>query len=237
MAIFMMLLSLPSRSVEIMHLTCDTRGALSIRASATSSTGGVFGVVVPLANINSNATFYLPSFGGMRAGQTANPSLRTYGGAPFFEAPVMAAESGRGSVALWCEDEQFYRYFTFFNWSGKSFAFGFEHLNLMPFEPHKEISSATWKLDVSDGGWMAAMTPYREWYQNLFAEEIKIRDSVDWADKIQVIIDDFVFDRKKIEQLAESFSPETVMLHQWTARKEGRSGSQSLCAKQVNALW
>jgi hypothetical protein len=63
---------------EMLTITAssDKRGALNYKATATSVQGGVFGVVVPLANINSNAIFYLPSFGGMRLRAAPEPWLR-----------------------------------------------------------------------------------------------------------------------------------------------------------------
>ncbi len=196
----------------------DDAGALVFRASATSPTGGVFGVTVPLVNLLPGARFHFPSFGGMRFTAGGNPVLKTFGQAPFFEAPVMAAEIGRGSLALWKEDTQFHSYFTFFNWTGKSFGFAFEHLNLMPFEPHSRVDSADWKLDVTDGGWMQALAPYKKWYAGHFARELKVRDAVAWADRIGVVIDAFNANREVLDRVASLFPPESVLMHEWNAR-------------------
>ena len=124
----------------------------------------------------------------MRFDSSMGTYLRPFGTAPFYEAPIMAAEIGRGSLALWKEDAQFHPYFTFFTWTGKSFSFTFEHLNLMPVESHLRVDSVDWKLDVTDGGWMKAMAPYKRWYAKHFAPELKIRDSVAWADRIGVVM-------------------------------------------------
>ncbi len=196
----------------------DANGALVFRASAISSTGGVFSVSVPLVNLIPASRFFLPHFGGMMFDAKIKPALRSFGEAPFYEAPIMAAECGQGSVALWKEDDQFHPSFTYFSWSGKSFAFAFEHLNLMPFEPHTRADSVGWKLDVFDGGWMKAMAPYKRWYTNYFAQELKIRDAVGWADRIRVVIDDLSPNKAILERVTALFPPETILRHEWNGR-------------------
>ncbi|MDD2600465.1 MAG: DUF6259 domain-containing protein [Kiritimatiellae bacterium] len=210
-------LRFPEETLRIEAET-DANGALVFRASATSPTGGVFGVTVPLVNLRPAARFFLPSFGGMMFDANIKPALRTFGEAPFNEAPAMAVECGRGSLALWKEDGEFYPYFTYFSWSGKSFAFAFEHLNLMPFDSHKRVDSVSWRLDVTDGGWIKALTPYKRWYAAHFAQELKIREGVDWADKIRVVIDDLDPKTNVLERVTTLFPPETILRHEWNAR-------------------
>lgn len=193
-------------------------GAMSFKASAYFPGGGLFGVLVPVANILPDAVFYLPHFGGMRFDRNIEPALRPYGGAPFYEAPVMALETPGGSVGLWTENVH-NPYQVFFNWNGRSFSFSYQHKNLTPFEPHREIDSVVWKLDVfSGGGWMTAMRPFKDWYWDHFAREIAIRDSVEWAKDIMVVVDRFPQEQSVYQAVAETFDPGTVMFHFWDAR-------------------
>lgn len=193
-------------------------GALCFSASAYFPEGGVYGVQVPVTNINAESTFYMPHFGGMVFDRNMEPGLRPLSGAPFYEAPVVAFETEGGSIGLWTENVH-HPYHVYFNWSGRSFSFAFEHNNLTPYESHQGIDSTIWKLDVfTGGGWTNAMDPFRQWYAGEFAEELAIRDSVEWADNIKVVIDRFSHDHSTYKEVLEKFDPETVMFHFWNAR-------------------
>jgi len=204
----------------------DSNGALTVQTSGTSKDPGVFGAVTPLINISPEAKFILPHFGGMefvsRGGDGAmiKPSLKTFNTAPFYEAPIMAMEMKESSVGMWFENSTFRNYQVFFNFSGKTFSFSFELHNLMPVEKHKDIAGGTVKLDCFPGGdWKAAMTPYRDWYENHFKDEIKVRDAVKWARDINVIMDLSATDTDTLSKVAGAFPKEAVMFHNWYARK------------------
>ena len=194
-------------------------GHLCFRASGHSAAAGVYGVQVPLVNLHADHAFYVPSFGGVRYDQAMRPALTTLGGSPFWEAPVVGVEGRIGSLAVWTQDDQFRPNFCFLNWTGKTFSLAIEHLNLMPFEPHTDVRSVTWYLDVFDGGWVDAMSPYRDWYARLFADEIAARAAVSWADRIRVVIDHWEKDDpENLKTIASLFDPETVLFHEWNAR-------------------
>ncbi|MFA6568598.1 MAG: DUF6259 domain-containing protein [Victivallales bacterium] len=199
----------------------DAQGALTVQTRGTSKEPGVFGAVTPLINISADAKFILPHFGGMEFDRnTQKPALMPFGGAPFYEAPVMALEMPQSSVGMWVERDEFRNYYVFFNYSGKSFSFSFELSNLMPFEQHKTIEAETVKLDCFAGGdWKTALTPYRDWYRNYFKDEIKVRDAVKWAHDINVVVDPGSYDAKALSRVAELFPKEAVMFHDWNARK------------------
>jgi hypothetical protein len=199
---------------EIDRLT----GQLLFRATGTSPTGGVAGLQVPLTNLHSEHRLYVPSFGGLYYDRTMDPALVSLGGAPFWEAPVVGIESPRGSLGLWVEDPRFRPHFAFLGFSGNCFSAAIESLNLMPFEKLTQANSFTWRLDAFAGGWIDAMTPFRNWYARHFAPELKARASVAWADKIRVIVDHCEDTEEIYRQLADLFGPETVLLHDWNAR-------------------
>jgi hypothetical protein len=144
---------------------------------------------VPLVHLHAEHRLYVPSFGGLFYDRTTAPALISLGGAPFWEAPVMALEGPRGSLGLWVEDGEFRPHFAFLSYDGRSFSASIEYLNWMPFEDLKQASSFVWRLDAFAGGWVEAMTPYRNWYAQQFAPERKLRAATQWADKIRVVID------------------------------------------------
>ena len=207
----------PQESLTV-ECTVDGAGQLLIRATAQSDTAGVYGVQAPVANLHPDHRFYVASFGGVMYDKTNRPGLITLGGAPFWEAAVIAAEGKQGSLCLWAEDATFRPNFCFLNWSGKSFSAALEGLNLIPYEPQTKVESVTWHLDVCGGGWVDAMTPYRQWYARAFAPEMKTRAATTWADKIRVIVDHVAGGEETYRALAATFDPETVLLHNWNAR-------------------
>ncbi len=213
----------PAEKLSVKVRVSD-RGETLVQAWGESPEGGVYGVQVPVANLHPEHRVYSASFGGMVYENTMAPALRTLAGAPFIEAPVLAVEGREGTLGLWTEDERFNPWFCFINWSGTSWSVAFEHQNLMPFEPHRAVESVTWHLDVFDGGWVDAMAPYRDWYRELFAEEFAIRDSVEWAERIQIIVDAVSENKDTYDALAATFDPETILIHEWNARKPSFSG-------------
>ncbi|MGD9497286.1 MAG: hypothetical protein AB7Y46_13385 [Armatimonadota bacterium] len=208
----------PAESLSVEFWVEPDTGSLAWRAWGSSDTGGVYGVQVPIANLHPDHLLYLDSFSGLRYDAQMPPALVTLGGAPFLEAPVIAMEGREDTLGLWVEDEQFHPYFCYLNWSGTSFGVALEHLNLMPFEELTDVASVTWRLDAFPGGWVDAMTPYKRWYASVFADEMRVRDAVAWADRIRVVLDVFSKDIATYDQLAATFDPETVLLHEWNAR-------------------
>lgn len=209
-------------------------GETLVQAWGESPEAGIYGVQVPVANLHRDHRVYSASFGGMMYENTMAPALRSLAGAPFIEAPVLAMEGREGTIGLWIADERFRPWFCFINWSGDSWSVALEHLNYMPFEPHTSTESVVWHLDSFDGGWVDAMTPYRDWYRDLFAEEIAIRDGVEWANKIQIIVDSVAENAETYEALAATFDPETILIHEWNAREPSFSGELPMMEPKEN---
>ena len=209
----------PEEALEVAVWEEPETGRLCFRATGRSAAAGVYGVQVPLANLHGAHALYVPSFGGVMYDRDMRPGLTTLGGSPFWEAPVVGVEGRKGSLAVWTQDAHFHPNFCFLNWSGKTFSLAIEHLNLMPFEPHTEVRSVTWYVDVFRGGWVDAMTPYRDWYARLFAKEIAARSAVSWANRIRVVIDHWnKGDPAHLRAIANVFDPETVIFQEWNAR-------------------
>ena len=198
-------------------------GHVAFKASAASPERGVFGVQVPIANLHADHDFIIPSFSGIMVNRRMTTGLKTFDGLRnFLEARVVGIKGRDGSVGLWAQDDLFYNHYLFFHWSGRAFSLAFEHLNLMPIEDHDRPESVVYYLDVFDGGWVDAMTPYRDWYRERFAEEMKLRASTEWADRIRIIIDSFAKDDSEmLARVAEMFEPDTVLFHEWNARAPG----------------
>ena len=208
----------PEESLQINAGVDPETGALILKASGYSPAGGVFGIQIPVVNVSGESRMFIPHFGGMMFDKSIRQGLVPLGGAPFIEAPVVAFETKAGSFSVWKEDPEFHPYYVFYSWNGKNFFFAFEHLNLMPFEDKKSIKSAAFRIDVFDGNWKSAMTPYKKWHEEFFQKELKIRNSMEWANRIRVVIDNFDCSPKTLRKAAELFDPETVMFHFWNAR-------------------
>jgi hypothetical protein len=193
-------------------------GQLLLRATGGSPDGGVYGLQAPLVNLHADHAFHVASFGGVRYDSSGRPGLITLGGVPFWEAPVVAVEGRQSSLGLWVEDERFLTSFYFMNWTGRSFSVAVESIGPMPFEALTAAESVTWRLDSFAGGWVEAMTPYRDWYARTFAPELAQRAAVKWADRIRVIVDHSSYTDEALRLLAASFDPETVLFHEWNAR-------------------
>ncbi|MHB8997409.1 MAG: DUF6259 domain-containing protein [Armatimonadota bacterium] len=208
----------PDETLQVECWADAATGQLLFKAIASSGEPGVYGVQVPLANLHAQHRAYVPSFGGVMYDNTNKPGLITLGSTPFWEAPVIALEGQKSSVGLWVEDAKFRPNFCFLNFSGKSFSAAIEQLNYMPYEQQVGCESVTWHLDVFPGGWVDAMTPYKQWYSKTFAPEMKVRAEQKWADKIQVVVDHIAPTDEVCRQLATTFDPETVLVHDWNAR-------------------
>ncbi|NUQ66405.1 MAG: hypothetical protein HUU20_28410, partial [Pirellulales bacterium] len=208
----------PEETLTIEAEVDAATGQLLVRATGASPAGGVAGLQVPLVNLHAEHRLYVASFGGLYYDRTMDPALISLGHAPFWEAPVVGVEGPRGSLGLWVEDAEFHPHFAFLSYSGRSFSAAIEYLNLMPFDKLKETRSFTWRLDAFAGGWVEAMTPYRDWYARQFAPELKLRAATTWADKIQVVIDHADHTDETYRQVADLFGPETVLFHDWNAR-------------------
>jgi hypothetical protein len=197
----------PKETLQI-DLRTGSEGDLLLRAKVTSDASGVFGVMVPLANLRPEHRIYVPSFGGTMFDRSglAGPfgprppdqaTLLTLDRPPFWEAPVVAAELGQGSLGVWVEDAGFNPNSFFLSWTGSTFAFGIEQLHLMrpsredPF-PYSEFTGPWWHIGAFDGGWAKAMDPYRRWYAQQFANELARRAAPAWAGDVRVIIDQYV---------------------------------------------
>ncbi len=208
----------PDESLGVEFRVEPDTGALAWRAWGVSDAGGVYGVQIPIANLHRDHRIYVDSFGGLFYDADRDPGLVTLGGGPFLEAPVVAMEGREDTLGLWIEDDQFHPNFLYLSFSGNSFGVAFEHLNLMPFEELTRVESVTWRLDAFPGGWVDAMTPYREWYARTFAQEMAIRDAVEWADRIRIVIDHCARNVPTYDRLSRTFDPETVLIHEWNAR-------------------
>ena len=203
-----------------LEVASDSSGALTVRISGSNPAAALFGGQCPLLNIDNEAKIIVPSFGGMLYTKDGTPCLMPLGGSPFLEAPILIAQLEKKSIGVWMEDETFRPHYAFVKRSGKSFSLAFESLNLMPFEPHKNFISPVMKIDIFNGDWKSAATPFRAWYARLFEKEIKVRDSVEWANKITNVFDIYMTipGSEVLKKIAAVLPHESVMFQTWNGR-------------------
>jgi hypothetical protein len=209
-----------SKAKFSMIIGTDKSGALTLQTTGFNPQGKIFGTLAPITNLDNDATYILPSFGGMGHSKAGVPALMPMYRPPFVEAPVMIGQNRHKSIAFWFENPRQRPFYQFLNRSGKSFAMIFENMPLMPFEAHKKYTSPVLKINVFDGDWKAAATPYRNWYRNYYKKEIAIRDGVPWAKKIYVVIDSYMHAPKDtvITKIAKIYPKGSVLYQNWNAR-------------------
>lgn len=195
-------------------------GALTVRTAGMNPAKGLFGIPFALTNIPNDSKFIFANFGGMEYDGKGVPGLMPFGGSPFAEAPLMILQKKGVSLALWMEDPTIRPFYLFFRRSGKSVSIAMENLALMPFENNAEFLSPELKLDVFQGDWKTAATPYRNWYRECFKNELAVRDAVKWADGIKAIVDIYMAipDDKALATAAKGVDPSRVMFQIWNAR-------------------
>jgi hypothetical protein len=196
-------------------------GIIDIFAEATSQSHDVVGVIVPIVNLHTRHSIYVPSFGGLvyTPADLAENKLRVLHSAPYIEAPMLVAEGDSGSIGLWIEDHTFKPYVAFFGGDSTNTSMGIEAVNRMPFEGKRAARKAKWRVGAFRGTWPNAMMPYRDWYARTFASEIAMRKSVTWPNGISVIVDRVGSDPQSLQKLAALLKPSSVLLHEWNARQ------------------
>jgi len=209
-----------SKATFAMIIGTDKSGALTLQTTGANPEGNIFGTLAPMTNLDHNAIYILPSFGGMAYSKEGVPALMPLYRPPFVEAPIMIGQNKHQSIAFWFENPRQRPFYQFFNRSDKSFALIYENMPLMPFEVHKKYTSPILKINVFDGDWKAAATPYRNWYRDYYKKEIAIRDRVLWAKKIYVIIGSYMHAPKDdvLEKIAKIFPRGSVLYQNWNAR-------------------
>lgn len=201
----------------------DKKGALTIGRAAASPDPGIFGLNIPVENLGRNGKILIPSFGGMEYDAFADEeqlmSFQNTG--LFIEAPLMIYAHGGDTMAIWIEDANLRPYFGLIERTPQGATMALEALNLMPYETNTIVTAPALKLDLfADSDWVAAARPYRDWYQQTFAKEIAVRESIEWARKIYVIADGGAV-ATGAENIPKLFNPENVLIQIWQPRKEG----------------
>ena len=213
----------PDDWIELVFCEADG-GALAFRAKAETAGPGAFGLQVPIENLDGQGTLYLPTFGGMEYRAGGRPSINCYQSTSLFsEAKFIAYRLHGTSLALWSEDSEFRSYYTMVGRGERGCSFALEHHGLIPYERLRQVETSLMKLDTFAGeGWVAAARPYRDWYRRQFATEIARRDSHDWANRINAVMDYSEVPGDAVLERIKSLMPaDRVLLQVWQARKEG----------------
>ena len=206
----------------VIEATVDVKsGRIALTANGSSAECDVVGVSVPIVNLHPRHTIYVPSLGGLAytPADLVSGKIITLGGAPFIEAPVIAAEGDSGSIALWSEDSAFRPYFTLLGGNDKAHAFTLEELNYMPFTGQRTTRTVTTHVNAFVGSWPSAMNPFREWYERTFADEIKRRNAIAWPRDISVICDAIGPGPTALSTLARLLDPRATLLQEWNPRR------------------
>ncbi|MBR2508377.1 MAG: hypothetical protein IKB71_01385 [Lentisphaeria bacterium] len=211
-------------AVFAVELKAEKDGSLRIRTSGSYPSGNVYGTATAVANIDRKAQGILPLYGGRFIRDGRSGLLTALSKNEDMEAPLMIfTAKNNNALALWIQDPAVRDFIAYFNRTDKSHSLIFEHCNLMYFLNKKSAVSPDVYLNVFDGGWQTAATPYRNYFHKQYSKEIAARDAVKWIDKIGMSINtDIVsFGEKHFELLKEYFPAGTVAFMAWNARAPG----------------
>ena len=201
----------------------DNNGALAFLGTGFTEMKGVFGLQIPIENLDGTGKFFLPNFGGLEYPASGKPALITYNPTSlFYEAKLMTFQVKNTVLGYWSEDPDFRPYFIMLGRGAGASSFGLEINNIMPFEPHDMVKTPVVKIDTfADSGWIAAARPYRNWYRKQFAAQIARRDSIPWANGINAVSDTGIPSDAVLKRIGELMPASRVLLQVWQARKEG----------------
>ena len=201
----------------------DANGALGFQGFGSTEMKGVFGLQIPIENLDGAGKFFLPSFGGLEYPASGKPALLTFNSTSlFYEAKLMTYQVKNTALGYWSEDPDFRPYFVMFGRGKNASSFGLEFNTVMPYELLDKVQTPVIKIDTfADAGWIAAARPYRNWYRKQFAAQIALRDSIPWANGINAIMDTGIPADAVLKRIKELMPASRVLLHVWHARKEG----------------
>ena len=200
----------------------DKNGALEMSAIGKSPERGVFGIQVPIENLDGQGKFVLPTLGGIEYPASGESYIMTFkSNQLFYEAEMMTYTLGDTALGYWFENATFRPSYAFFGRDENASSFALEINTIMPFEAHDEVVTPVFKIDVfDDAGWIAAARPFRDWYQSTFAADIARRNSVTWTQDIHAISDaSRVPSADVLDRVTKFMDPQKVLLHVWHARK------------------
>ena len=199
----------------------DDCGALSIRGKGFTEMKGVFGLQIPIENLDGSGRLYLASFGGLEYPAGGKKALIGYQSTSlFYEAGFMAYRLKNTALGYWSEDPHFRPFFIMIGREENASCFGMEINTIMPFEQRNRVETPVIKIDsFADSGWVAAARPYRNWYRKQFARQIAARDSIPWANEINAIMDTGIPSEETLARIKQIMPAQRVLLHVWEARK------------------
>ena len=194
-------------------------GDLLLSASGSSPSGGVYGAMVGVANIDKGTIAQVAHFGGVKFDQDwPRGQYSLQDGGPFLEAPVVALEGKSGSWAIWAEDANFGPKALYWQNTPAAFYLLLESRNLSPFDSYRETATVTWHVNCARGSWVTAARFYRDWFRRTFASDLATRTPA-WARRIRVVCERLSMTTAQLSSISDVLGPATVLLNAWDARK------------------
>ena len=207
-----------------MELKALPGGALRIRSGGSWPKGNVYAAMTAVGNMDRKAEGILPVYGGKSVRDGAAGMMSMLSKNEDMEAPLMMlTDRGKASLALWIEDPRIRDYMAYFNRTEKSHSLIFEHCNLMHFLDKTEAKSPDAFLQVFQGDWKTAASPYRDYYRNRYKKDFAARSAVKWENRIGASINlgSIMFPDENLNMMKKFYAPGTAVIMTWNARAPG----------------
>ena len=208
--------STPRENEVMLHLfiRIDTdTGDLLIHQAGFSETGGIERIMWGFANLSETVVDVIaPVTGGQIL---VNPDRYHY--PRKWETPLAILQGGRGGVFVHSDDTQFrFKTLEYESEGGDDFALNFWEVPHAPFEPVKQVRTATWHLNAYQGDWQVPALLYREWMHEGL-QPVDRTEMPAWVSDIDLIIFHSVIDVGILPKLNQLINAEKTLIHvhQW----------------------
>ena len=220
--------SVPRDNEMMLHLfiSIDAEtGDLLIRQKGVSKVGGIEHIIWGFGNLSHAAIdVILPTRGGRMISNDRNFSDTYYYPGSKWEAQLAILQGQRGGVFVRSDDTQ-YHFKTFqYASEGRSFTVSLGQHPPVPYEPQKQFTTATWRLNAYQGDWQVPALAYRQWMHKAFKPADR-SEMPAWINDIDLIVS-FPFYHSDMEagilgKLSQLVDPEKTLLYVIDWRESG----------------
>ena len=163
-------------------------GDLLIRQKGVSKVGGIEHIIWGFSNLlHASVDVILPTRGGRMISNDRNFSDTYYYPGSKWEAQLAILQGQRGGVFVRSDDTQ-YHFKTFqYASEGGSFTVSLGQHPPVPYEPQKQFTTATWRLNAYQGDWQVPALHHRQWMHEAL-KPLDRREMPAWVNDIELVI-------------------------------------------------
>lgn len=200
-------------------------GDLLIRQKGVSKVGGIEHIIWGFSNLSHAAVeVILPTRGGRMISNDRNFSDTYYYPGSKWEAQLAILQGQLGGVFVRSDDTQYQFKTLEYVSEGGSFTVSLGQHPPVPYDQHKQATTATWRLNAYQGDWQVPALHYRRWMHEAFQPPDR-REMPAWVNDIELVIG-FPFYPVDMEagilgKLSQLVDPEKTLLYVTDWRESG----------------